>query len=720
MNHSRESPYGEVAVAVCESSSHTSQFRVSPGHALLLGVHDCLDGFNFAVFSRHADRIELLLFEKARSAAPVLTIDLGSTGHRTGDVWHALVGGVRWGQPYAYRAYGPWSPQEGHRFDGKKLLVDPCARAITTLDQCDEGNPFSRREPVPTDARSLVIERRFDWQRILRPRTPWPETVIYETHVRGLTIHPSAQVTQPGTFLGVIEKIPHFLELGVTAVELMPVAAFDGWRDHRHEAHVDGPIRNYWGYDTIAFFAPHGLYATRQGFGDEVPEFKTMVRELHRAGIEVILDMVFNHTAEGGEDGPTFCFRGLDNAVWYMRDESLGKYLNFSGCGNTLNCNHPVVRDYIIDCLRYWVTEMHVDGFRFDLASVLGRDEKGNLVENAPLLERIAEDPILRDVKLIAEAWDLGGAYQVGSFPGQRWAEWNGRFRDDVRRFWRGDPGMTGTFASRLCGSADLYQRSGKEPVNSINFITCHDGLTLNDIVSYNGKHNWCNGAANRDGNDENYSMNYGTEGQTADPATERNRVQHIKNLLATLFLSRGVPMLLGGDEFRRTQHGNNNAWCQDNALSWYDWRMLEANGEIFRFVREIIALRRRHPVLCRDAFYTENDVRWFGPQDRAPDWDGPTRALGCVIRQTEAAGGLPSTQSLCLLFNASHSPVEWCLPPGADEWRVLVDTGSDAPNDIFAAATGLRLRNERCFVLGMHSLAVLSCDVSPVDDALA
>jgi len=718
MDDSPSSRHGGDTTAGKGCPPGTSPFRVSPGHAAPLGVQDCLDGFNFAIFSRHAERVELLLFEDMRSTSPMFRIDLGLAGHRTGDVWHALVDGVHWGQPYAYRVYGPWSPEEGHRFDSRRLLVDPSALAITPVIQPlpephdgdqDTVSPNAPAGPaVVGDMRSLVVERHFDWQRIPRPRTPWPRTVIYETHVRGLTMHPSAAVAHPGTFLGVIEKIPHFRQLGVTAVELMPVQAFDAWCERRRGPPADGGFRNYWGYDTIAFFAPHGPYATRQGGGDEVKEFKTMVRELHRAGIEVILDMVFNHTAEGGEDGPTFCFRGFDNAIWYMLDEQ-GRYLNFSGCGNTLNCNHPVVRDFIVDCLRYWVREMHVDGFRFDLASILGRDEDGNLVQNAPLLERIAQDPILRSVKLIAEAWDLGGAYQVGSFPGQRWAEWNGRFRDDVRRFWRGDPGMTGAFASRLCGSADLYQRSGKEPVNSINFVTCHDGFTLNDVVSYNARHNGSNGVGNCDGDDENYSTNYGTEGPTADPVTERCRIRHIKNLLATLFLSRGVPMLLGGDEFRRTQGGNNNAWCQDNAISWYDWRLLETNSEIFRFVREMIALRRRYPVLGRDAFYTENDITWFGPGNQAPDWDGPTRALACLIRQAEAANASASDRSLCLLFNASESPVEFCLPPGDDEWRVAVDTGAEPPNDVFAAADEPLLSDRRRFALRALSLAVLS-----------
>lgn len=692
----------------------TQSFRVAPGRPLPPGVQDCCDGFNFAVFSRHAQRIELLLFESATSTAPVLTLDLDPAYHRTGDIWHALVDGARWGQAYAYRVYGPWAPGRGDRFDGTALLLDPYARSVFLPERARDAALVT--SPVAllagNGARSHLVDRRFDWQGTTRPRTPWSETVIYETHVRGLTIHPSTCAAHPGTFLGVIEKVPHFRELGITAVELMPVQAFNETGAPLDDPTGDRALRNYWGYDTIAFFAPHGAYATGRVPGGEVHEFKTMVRELHRAGIEVILDMVFNHTAEGSEDGPLFSFRGLDNAIYYMLGEDKRLYQNFSGCGNTLNCNHPVVRDFIIDCLRYWVTEMHVDGFRFDLASILGRDEQGSLVSNAPLLERIAEDPILRDAKLVAEAWDSGGAYQVGSFPGQRWAEWNARFRDDVRRFWRADPGMTGALASRLCGSADLYQRSGKEPVNSINFVTCHDGFTLNDLVSYAHKHNQRNGEDNRDGTDENFSANDGVEGSIDDAATERLRVRQIKNMLATLFLSRGVPMLLGGDEFRRTQSGNNNAYCQDNELSWYDWRLLETNHEVFRFVCEAIALRRRNPVLSLDAFYADEDIQWFGPADRPPDWDGATRALGCLIRPAMSGNDRLRGTALCLLVNAGETPVEFVLPPAsAAGWRVAIDTGNTAPGDIFACGTEPPVTDQRLYELGIRALAVLCSD---------
>lgn len=682
---------------------------MSPGRPLPLGVQDCCDGFNFALFSRHAERVELQIFEDAASSAPITTFDLDPAQHRSGDIWHALVDGARWGQAYAFRVFGPWAPDQGLPFDGTLALIDPYAFAVVIPESTANAapvNPDPRRRPA-NGHRSVLVNRRFDWQGTTHPRTSWSDTVIYETHVRGLTCHPSSNVKYPGTFLGLIEKLPHLRELGITAIELMPVQAFNA----SALVNSDGGsrLRNYWGYDPIALFAPHGAYATSGPPGGEVDQFKTMVRELHRSGVEVILDIVFNHTAEGGVNGPVFNFRGLDNPIYYMLGADKRSYRNFSGCGNTLNCNHPVVRDYIIDCLRYWVTEMHVDGFRFDLASILGRDEQGRLAPNAPLLERIAEDPILRDVKLIAEAWDSGGAYQVGSFPGQRWAEWNARFRDDVRRFWRGDPGMTGAFASRLCGSADLYQRSGKEPVNSINFITCHDGFTLNDLVSYVRKHNEANGEDGRDGAEENFGANYGFEGATDDPVIEEARRREIKNMLATLLLSRGVPMLLGGDEFRRTQKGNNNAYCQDNEISWHDWRLLERNREIFRFAREVIAFRKRQPVLSADAFYEQNDLQWSGPSGQPPDWNGPTRALGCLVRPPKHGDAGVRGSELCLLFNASQMPVAFDLPPTvAVRWRVVLDTGKAAPDDIFSAGKEPVAPGGSRYELGAGSLAVL------------
>jgi glycogen operon protein len=631
------------------------------------------------------------------------------------------VTGVRRGQAYAFRAAGPYDPVQGHRFNPHKVLLDPYATALAGTERWDFSRAFgfdpraplrdlscSEDDDAPWVAKSLVADRSFDWQEDRRPSRPWSDTVIYETHVRGLTIHPSSRVTQPGTFLGVVEKIPYLSDLGITAVELMPVQEFNE-REVTHVNPLTGErLRNYWGYSTVAFFAPKETYSSRSFPGCQVAEFKTMVRELHRAGIEVVLDVVFNHTAERSELGPTLNFRGLDNSIYYLLDTNKRFYKDYSGCGNTVNCSHPVVRSYILDCLRYWVAEMHVDGFRFDLASVLDRDERGNLVPTPLLLESIAEDPILHSVKLIAEAWDAGGAFQIGFFPGQRWSEWNARFRDDVRRFWRGDGGIVGAFATRLCGSADLYQRGGKEPVSSVNFVTCHDGFTLNDAVSYERKHNEANGENNWDGMNENYSANYGAEGETADPRIDALRVRQIKNMLATLFVSRGVPMLLGGDEFRRTQGGNNNAYCQDNETSWYDWTLLDRHAEVHRFTREMAALRRRHPVLRAEAFYSDREVQWFGPGGRAPEWSASPNTLGCrIVAGNEAEQG---GYALCLLFNAGPREQCFTLPeaPGGQGWRRAVDTALPSPNDIREVDREKPLEDQRGYLLQGCSMAIL------------
>jgi isoamylase len=674
LTDSPEDFYGHQSIVMPE------MFQIGVGRPLPIGTNKRDNGVNFSIFSRHATRVWLELFDGSKALAPFMTIEMDPRKHRTGDIWHVWVKGIADGQTYAFRLEGPYLPEQGHRFNRNKLLLDPYATVLIGTAHWDFGRAraydagssekdqsYSTKDNAQWMAKCLVTDTRFDWQGDSPLKHPWSETIIYEIHVRGLTIHPSSGTKNPGTFLGVIEKVPYFKELGITAVELMPVQEFN-----ENELELTSPLtgkrlQNYWGYNTVSFFAPKESYSSGKQPGCQVSEFKTMVRELHRAGIEVILDIVLNHTAEGNELGPTLNFRGIDNSIYYLLDDNRCFYKNYSGCGNTLNCNHPVVRDYILDCLRYWVTEMHVDGFRFDLASVLGRDENGNILLNPPLLERIAEDPILRDVKLIAEAWDTGGAYQVGSFPGQRWSEWNGRYRDDVRRFWRGDQGMVAALASRICGSADLYQHSGKEPLNSINFITCHDGFTLNDLVSYKEKHNEANGEDNRDGTTENFSDNYGLEGETHDPAIETVRMRQIKNMLATLFISRGVPMLPGGDEFRRTQRGNNNAYCQNNDISWYDWRLLGQNRELFRFTREIISFRKRHKVLRTEQFYTDRDIRWFNYDGGNLDWGTSSRTLGCLIYPGKDQGTVPG-HAICLLFNAEVFETEFKLPPAPED----------------------------------------------------
>ncbi len=653
--------------------------RIGRGEPLPLGLHDCHDGTNLAVFSRHATSMALLLYDSVDAALPFLRINFEPDHHRTGDVWHVRLHGDLGGMLYALQSDGPEGTDQGFRFQPGRPLLEPHAASVAGT-----GWSLSATSPSEPAARThlcTITDHWFDWQDEVRPRHPWNETIIYETHVRGLTVHPSSGAVHRGQYLGLVEKIPYLRRLGVTAVELMPVQAFDPHARQKRHPLTGAPMPDYWGYDPVALFAPMPGYAAGSSPNAAMTEFKTMVRELHKAGIEVILDVVFNHTAEGDETGGTYSFRGLDNAIYYILSPDRSRYLDFTGCGNTLNCNHPVVRSMIVDCLRHWVVQMHVDGFRFDLASILGRDAEGKILPNPPLLEQIAEDPLLRDVKLIAEAWDAGGAFQVGEFPGTRWAEWNSHYRDDVRRFWRGDPGMTGRFATRLCGSADLYHQDGEgSPIKSINFITCHDGFTLNDLVSYTTRHNEANGEDNRDGLSENYSDNNGVEGPTEDLAIEATRLRQIRNMLTALFISRGVPMLLGGDEFRRTQGGNNNAYCQDNETSWYDWRLVDRHKDLVGFVRELIALRKAHPALSADRFYTSEEIQWIGPDGGPVNWDGPDNQVGCVIRENRDG-------VLCLLFNAAREACRFVIPFRTGGWRVAVDTAASLPEarDIIA-----------------------------------
>ncbi|MFL6711683.1 MAG: glycogen debranching protein GlgX, partial [Sulfurifustis sp.] len=538
----------EIAKGINDTAAASEYTEARRGDPLRLGAHGYEGGVNFALFSRHATRVRLELFDHPTDATPARVIDLDPVRNRTGDVWHVRCEGIGSGQLYAYRVGGPYQPAEGHRFNFNKLLLDPMATAIAPLPAWafdlalgyDASSPArdlicSTVDDAAAMPKCVFTQEHFDWHDDRPPAHPWSQTVIYETHIRGLTIHPSAGVAAPGTYRGLVEKIPYLKELGITAVELMPLHEFN-------EHHVTGinpqtgePLKKYWGYDPVTFFAPKASYSSSGGRGQQKAEFKEMVRALHGAGIEVILDVVFNHTAEGNELGPTLCFRGMDNAIFYRLSQDKRYYENYTGTGNTINANHPVVRDHILAALRYWVVEMHVDGFRFDLASVLGRDDTGKLLANATVLERIAEDPILRDVKLIAEAWDVAGAYEVGSFHERRWTEWNSRFRDDVRRFWRGDDGMLGLFASRIGGSADIYAKSGKGPECSINFVTCHDGFTLNDLVSYRHKHNEANGEENRDGSDANFSANYGVEGDTTNEEIAALRKRQIKNFVVSL-----------------------------------------------------------------------------------------------------------------------------------------------------------------------------------------
>jgi len=682
-----------------------------------LGAREMGGGVNFALFSRHASRVRLELFDHAEDSSPARAIDLDPARHRTGDIWHVWIAGVKSGQLYAYRVDGPYDPGNGYRFNVKRLLLDPFASAISQLPAWDfaAARGYDPASPVRDLAIStldnagsmpkcVVLHEPFDWDGDQPPRHAWSKTVIYELHIRGFTVDPTSRVDHPGTYRGLVEKIPYLKGLGVTAVELMPVHEFNENSITRVDPKTGRKLKNFWGYDPVTLCAPKASYSSAGGMGQQEVEFKQMVRAFHEADIEVILDVVFNHTAEGDELGPTLWFRGIDNPIFYMLTADKSHYRNYTGTGNTINANHPVVREHIFAALRYWMSDMHVDGFRFDLASVLGRDVDGSLLANAPLLVRIAEDPILRDIKLIAEAWDAAGAYEVGGFSRCRWAEWNGRYRDDVRRFWRGDEGMLGNFASRICGSSDLYAKSGKGPEASINFVTCHDGFTLNDLVSYSRKHNDANGEDNRDGTDANYSDNYGVEGESTDPGIETLRARQLKNFLLTLLISRGVPMLLGGDEFRRTQRGNNNGYCQDNETSWLDWRGLEWHQEIYRFARGMIAFRDAHPVLSAEHFYTDSEILWFDAAGGPPNWSDPKeKRLACLIRESPHA-------ALLLMFNGGEAEVDFILPtlPAGSRWLRSVDTSEVSPQDLYTPGSEPVVDGAKPYRLAGRASAIL------------
>jgi glycogen operon protein len=658
-------------------------------------------GVQFVVYSRSATGLRILLYGAAGDATPAETIDLDPSRDRWGDIWSVFVPGLGAGTLYHIQADGPFDPERGQRFDGRARLIDPYAKALAGEFVFDDDGLL-----VPP--RCVVIDDAFDWQGDRHLRRGLSDTIIYEMHVRGFTASPTSGVENPGTYLGVIEKIPYLKSLGVTAVELMPVHEFAAAMPS-----AEGVVRsNYWGYDPLAFFAPHRGYAADPTPGAQVREFKEMVRALHAAGIEVILDVVFNHTAEGNHLGPTLSFKGLENRVYYMLGDGGSTYRNYTGCGNTINGNHPIVRELIFLCLRNWVHNYHVDGFRFDLASVLNRDRNGDIQPNPPVVEVITEDPALADTKMIAEAWDAAGAYQVGSFARLRWAEWNGRYRDDVRRFWRGDAAQTGHLATRIAGSSDLYAEHGRQPCHSINFVTSHDGFTLSDLVSYREKHNEANGEGNRDGDNNNFSDNYGAEGPSRKPDIEAVRARQIRNMLATLLLSQGVPMLLFGDECRRTQRGNNNAWCQDNDVSWLDWSLVESNAGLVRFVRELVRFRLGTPTLRRRTFLTGSttgaeslpDVEWFGAGGEPIDWhaaDGgiscffaaPTRERLVAGNNLEAGGIAGVPRHVLIVAHAGSEPASIVLPQPATvrslPWRLFVHTGQQAPNDIFADGLG-------------------------------
>ncbi len=695
-----------------------------PGRPSPLGATWSGAGVNFALFAAHAEAVELCLFdpgsprERERLSLPC----------RTGNVWHGYVPGVGPGTEYGFRVHGKYAPHQGHRHNKHKLLLDPYARRLSgefrhrpeafgySLGAEEEWRQDTR-DSAAYVPRSVVVDPAFDWAGDLHPRTPWERTVLYELHVKGYTArHPAVPEHLRGTYLGLAEPavLDYLVELGVTAVELLPVQAF--LSEHRL---IELGLTNYWGYNPIGFFAPHAGYA----LADPVAEFKQMVRALHSVGIEVILDVVYNHTAEGGEGGPTLSFRGIDNLSYYrLAPEDLRYCLNFTGCGNTLNLANPDCVRMVMDSLRYWVTEMHVDGFRFDLAVTLGRDEEG-FRRNSPFLAALNQDPVLNGVKFIAEPWDTGpGGYRLGHFP-PPWSEWNDRYRDSIRSFWRGDPGRTPEFAERIAGSSDLFRWTpGRQPFASVNYVTCHDGFTLSDMLSYHHKRNHANGEANRDGHNE-ISWNCGHEGPTTDPSIRRLRLKQRRNLLATLLLSQGIPMLLAGDEFGRTQRGNNNAYCQDNDISWLDWSLAASDEQSVRFVRDLIRIRLAHPVFRRIAFldgveHPESrlkDVTWLredGREMSEADWHDPARvSLGVLLDRTGVqmlerdAAADDRGDSFLMLFNAGPVPIEFVVPAPvtSDLWEVVFDTREETatvPADSYRKGAPYRLHRRTVALL--------------------
>jgi isoamylase len=616
---------------------------VEPGRAHPVGARVVAGGVNFSVFSENASAVELLLFDRPDDPLPAQVIPLVRDFH----FWHAFVPGLVAGAAYAYRADGPGGGP--FAFDREKVLLDPYARGVSTA-LWDRGAAARPGDNGATSLRATVVDpAAYDWEGDRPLGRPLAETIVYELHVGGFTRSASSGVARPGTFVGLREKIPYLVELGVTAVELLPVFQFDS------------TVGDFWGYNPIAHFAAH------DGYGS-LDEFRDLVKALHRAGLEILLDVVFNHTGEGGRGGPTISLRGLGNEAYYMLSAQ-HELLDFSGCGNTLDVNDPITSKLVFDCLCYWVEELHVDGFRFDEGTILTRGPDGAVMQYPPVVGLAELADQLGETKLIAEAWDAGGLYEVGSFPGRRWSEWNGRFRDDVRRFVRGDPGLVGAVATRIAGSSDLYQWARRRPTSSVNFVTCHDGFTLNDLVSYNGKHNEVNGEGNRDGINDNLSWNCGDEGETDDPAVDTLRERQIRNFALILLVSQGVPMILAGDETRRTQRGNNNPWNQDNEVSWLDWDRMGANEPLRRFWKLLIDFRKRHPALRRDSFLGAGDVRWHGCLLDAPGWDDPTsRVLAFTLDDVH------------VILNMDDQALDFQLPPG--DWRRAFDTSLTPPGD--------------------------------------
>ena len=680
------------------------------GQSAPLGATVSQAGVNFSLYSRDATGVDLLFFDQEDDPRPSQVISLDPFINRTYHYWHAFVVGARAGQLYGYRVHGPLDPTKGMRFDATKVLLDPYARGIAVPKNYSRLAAQGEDDNAATAMKSVIVDtRRYDWEGDAPLRQPSSRTIVYEMHVRGLTQHPSSGVPERirGTYRGVLEKIPYLSDLGISAVELLPVFQFDP---------QDCPAGrvNYWGYAPVSFFAPHQAYSSRHNPLSAVDEFRDMVKALHRAGIEVILDVVFNHTAEGDHRGPILSFRGIDNNAYYVLEHDRSRYANYSGTGNTLNTNHPVVRRMIVDSLRHWVEEMHVDGFRFDLASILARDSSGHVMSNSPVLWDIESDPALAGTKIIAEAWDAAGLYQVGSFLGDSWKEWNGKFRDDVRSFLRGEEGSLQGFADRLLGSHQIYRHEDREAEQSVNFVTCHDGFTLNDLVSYNKKHNEANGENNRDGADDNRSWNCGVEGPTDDPEIDRLRNRQVKNFFTVLMLALGLPMFLMGDEVRRTQYGNNNAYCQDNESNWFDWSLVTKRADVHRFVKLLIArrlLRNTGPERERmtlTELISRANKSWHGVKLNQPDWGHDSHSIAFSVELRREG------MFVYVFLNAYWEPLEFQLPPIEEEnggpWRRWIDTFLDPPQDIVPWQSA-SLIPEQTYRAGPRSVVVLLAD---------
>jgi glycogen operon protein len=677
------------------------------GRSAPLGATVEASGVNFSLYSGRAARVELLLFEQQDDVLPSRVISLDPFANRTYHYWHVFVPELQAGQFYGYRVHGPFDPSKGMRFDSSKVLLDPYGRGVAVPRNYSREAAQQKGDNTATAMKSVIVDPHlYDWEGDKPLKRPSSQTIIYEMHVKGFTRHPGSGVCEEtrGTFRGLIEKIPYLQDLGISAVELLPVFQFDAQDCPRERV-------NYWGYAPVSFFAPHQAYSSRQDPVGPAEEFRDMVKALHRAGIEVILDVVFNHTAEGDQLGPTLSFRGLDNNSYYILESDRSRYANYSGTGNTLNANHPIVRRMIVDSLRYWVEEMHVDGFRFDLASILARDSNGHVMSNPPVLWDIESDPVLAGTKLIAEAWDAAGLYQVGSFIGDSWKEWNGHFRDDVRSFFRGENGSLKRFADRMLGSHEIYRHEQREAEQSVNFVTCHDGFTLNDLVSYNQKHNLANGEHNRDGTDDNRSWNCGVEGATDDPEIEKLRNRQVKNFLTVTLLSLGLPMILMGDELRRTQHGNNNSYCQDNEANWLDWDLLKKHADVHRFVKLLCARRLSRNITSERGRMSLTQVinqgikDWHGVKLNQPDWSDHSHAIAfCAELRSERL-------LVYFIFNAFWESLNFELPRidqnNINPWRRWIDTYLETPQDIVEWQSGASIPGHT-YKAGPRSVIVL------------